>query len=118
KKVLATILVVDIPPSYGMLLSRKFCKDVGGEIQMDWSHALIPVNGKMKKLLPEKQVEYIVQKTNDPKAQILYEDIGHGNYMIMSQEETSLLKGVLFDPNGVWTLEFDGSFSSASSGAG
>ncbi|KAH9324296.1 hypothetical protein KI387_004474, partial [Taxus chinensis] len=54
KKVLATILVADIPPSYGMLLSRNFCKDVGGEIQMDWSHALIPVNGQMKKLLPEK----------------------------------------------------------------
>ncbi|KAH9288089.1 hypothetical protein KI387_032206, partial [Taxus chinensis] len=27
KKVLATILVADIPPSYGMLLSRNFCKD-------------------------------------------------------------------------------------------
>ncbi|KAH9315507.1 hypothetical protein KI387_024134 [Taxus chinensis] len=45
KKVLATILVADIPPSYGMLLSIKFYKDVSGEIQMDWSHAIIPVNG-------------------------------------------------------------------------
>ncbi|KAH9326484.1 hypothetical protein KI387_006662, partial [Taxus chinensis] len=84
---------------------------------MDWSHALIPVNGKMKKLLPEKQTEYIVQKTDDPKAQILYEDIGHGNYMIMSQDEAKLPKGVIHDPNGIWTLEFDGSCSSAGSGA-
>ncbi|KAH9299427.1 hypothetical protein KI387_031109, partial [Taxus chinensis] len=74
---LATILVVDIPPSDDMLLSRIFYKNVGGEIMMNWSHALIPVNGKMKKLLPEKQTEYIVQKINDPKAQILYADIGH-----------------------------------------
>ncbi|KAH9307012.1 hypothetical protein KI387_011416, partial [Taxus chinensis] len=39
-----------------------------------------------------------------------------GNYMIMSKEETSLPKGVLFDPNDVWTLEFDGSYSSVGSG--
>ncbi|KAH9296740.1 hypothetical protein KI387_044768, partial [Taxus chinensis] len=60
KRVLATILVADIPPLYGMFMSRNFCKEVGGEIQMDWLHALIPVNGKMKKLLLEKQTEYIV----------------------------------------------------------
>ncbi|KAH9305236.1 hypothetical protein KI387_009640, partial [Taxus chinensis] len=93
KRVLATILVADIPPSYGMLLSRNFSKNVGGEIMMDWSHALIPVNGKMKKLLPEKQTEYIVQKIDDPKAQILYADIGHGNYMVMSQGETNPVGG-------------------------
>ncbi|KAH9320026.1 hypothetical protein KI387_021795, partial [Taxus chinensis] len=84
---------------------------------MDWSHALIPVNGQMKKLLPEKQSEYIVQKIDDPKAQILYEDMGHGNYMIMSPEEIQLPKVSPKDPNGVWILEFDGSCSSAGSGA-
>ena len=31
------ILVVDIPTSYGMLLSRKFCKDLGGEVRLDFS---------------------------------------------------------------------------------
>ncbi|KAH9310836.1 hypothetical protein KI387_025871 [Taxus chinensis] len=116
KEVLAIVFVADIPPSYGMFLSRNFCKYVGGEIQMDWSHALIPVNGKMRKLLPEKQTEYIVQKIDDPKAQILYEDIGHGNYMIMSQDEASLPKEVIPNSNGIWTLEFDGICSSASSG--
>ena len=53
KRVKVTILVADIPASYGMLLSRKFCRDLGGEIQMDWSHAMIPINGEMKKLMPE-----------------------------------------------------------------
>ncbi|KAH9326530.1 hypothetical protein KI387_006708, partial [Taxus chinensis] len=64
-----------------------------------------------------KQAEYIVKKTDDPKAQILYEDKGHGNYMIMSEDEASLPKGVLY-PNGIWNLEFDGSYSLAGSGAG
>ncbi|KAH9310005.1 hypothetical protein KI387_037916, partial [Taxus chinensis] len=119
KRVLATILVADIPPSYGMLLSRNLCKEVGGETHMDWSHALIPVNGKMKKLLPEKQTEYIVQKTDDPKAsQTLYANIGHGNYMIMSQDEEKSPKGVIHDPNGIWALEFDRSCSLAGSGVG
>lgn len=35
KRVRLTILVVDIPASYGMLLSRTFCKDIGREIKMD-----------------------------------------------------------------------------------
>lgn len=68
---------------------------------MDWSHALIPVNGKMKKLLPKKQTEYIMQKTDDPNAKKFYEDIGHGNYVIMSQDEASLPKEVIHNPNGI-----------------
>ncbi|KAH9320327.1 hypothetical protein KI387_022096, partial [Taxus chinensis] len=55
---------------------------------------------------------------DDPKAKILYEDMGHGNYMIMSPDEIQPPKASPKDPNGVWILEFDGSCSSASSGAG
>lgn len=36
KRLKLTILVVDIPASYGMLLSRTFYKDMGWEIKMDW----------------------------------------------------------------------------------
>lgn len=32
-----TILVANIPANYGMLLSRTFCRDLGGEIKLDWS---------------------------------------------------------------------------------
>ncbi|KAH9311630.1 hypothetical protein KI387_026665, partial [Taxus chinensis] len=60
KRVKATILLVDIPPSYGILLSKNFCKEVGEKNQMDLSHAIIPVNGKIKKLLPERHTEYIL----------------------------------------------------------
>ncbi|KAH9295465.1 hypothetical protein KI387_039053, partial [Taxus chinensis] len=51
----------------------KFCRDLGGEIQMDWSHAMIPINGEMKKLMPEAQAKFIVTKTEDPRAQILFQ---------------------------------------------
>lgn len=43
KRIKLTILIVDIPASYGMLLSHTFCRHLGGEIKMDWSQAKIPV---------------------------------------------------------------------------
>lgn len=55
----------------------------------------------MKKLSPERQVEYIVQKTDEPKDQMLYEDIGHGNYMVMFETKTKFSKVVQDDPNGI-----------------
>ncbi|KAH9310135.1 hypothetical protein KI387_038046, partial [Taxus chinensis] len=56
--------------------------------------------------------------TYDPKAQILYEDIGLGNYKIMSQDEVERPKVVPHDPNSIWNLEFEGSCSSAGYRAG
>jgi len=37
KKLLLTILVAYILASYGLLLSRIFCWELGGEIKLDWS---------------------------------------------------------------------------------
>lgn len=53
KKIKMTILVADVPASYGIWLGRKFCKDVGGELHMDVTQAKILVKGVMKKLLPK-----------------------------------------------------------------
>lgn len=43
KRIKMNILIVGIPPSYGMLLSHTFCRDLGGEIKMDWSQATISI---------------------------------------------------------------------------
>lgn len=82
KRIKLTILVADIPASYGMLLSHTFCKDMGGEIRMDWSQAMITI-GKQRVLLhPETKAKYTVFPLDDPKTQILYQDCGFGNCMI------------------------------------
>ena len=39
------IVVADIPPRFGMMLSRYWCKKLGGSLQMDLSYATIPVFG-------------------------------------------------------------------------
>ena len=87
KNLKLNILVADIPTSYGMLLSRIFCKDLGGEIKMDMSHALIPIGDKMVKLNLEPKAKYTVLKSDDPRAEILYVDTRHGTYMMTSTDE-------------------------------
>ncbi|KAH9298119.1 hypothetical protein KI387_029801, partial [Taxus chinensis] len=70
-----TILVADIPTAYAILLGRGFCKNFGGEINMDWTKAKIPVNGVPCVLYLKAQEKYLVTKSDDPKAQIIFEDV-------------------------------------------
>jgi hypothetical protein len=41
KSVVMDIIVVDVPPKFGMLLSRSWIKRLGGTLQMDLSYATI-----------------------------------------------------------------------------
>lgn len=118
KKLKLNILVADIPASYGMLLSHSFCKDLGGEIQLDWSHALIPLGNKKVRLDPEPKAKYMVLKSDDPRAEILYVETGPGTYMMSSKKE-SVPEILAPDISAeLWIMQFDGSSSSSGSGAG
>jgi hypothetical protein len=46
KSVVMDVVVVDIPPKFGMLLSRSWAKKVGGSLQMDLTYATIPFFGE------------------------------------------------------------------------
>ncbi|KAH9309700.1 hypothetical protein KI387_037611, partial [Taxus chinensis] len=92
--------------------------EVGGEIHMDWSKARIPVKGVMQTLEPESQKKYLVTSSKDPKAQILFESSGIGNYFLSTEIDKM---GVLIhekDLNEIWTLQFDGSCATSGCGAG
>ena len=43
KSLVLDIVVMDVPPKFGMLLSRSFCAKLGGTLQMDMSYSTIPV---------------------------------------------------------------------------
>jgi hypothetical protein len=45
KSVLMDVVIADIPPKYGMLLSRSWGAKLGGTIQLDMSYATILVFG-------------------------------------------------------------------------
>ena len=54
KTVLMDIVVADISPKFGMLLSRSWAKKVGGTLQMDLSYATIPIfGGEFRRLYRE-----------------------------------------------------------------
>lgn len=116
KRLKLTILVANIPASYGMLLSRSFCKDMGGEIKLDWSSATVQVGDKKVKLELEEKAKLTVLKSDDPRSQILYHEMQFGNYMLFSSTSEILEVAKPNKGDKLWTLEFDGSCANAGSG--
>jgi hypothetical protein len=67
KSVVMDVVVADVPPKFGMLLSRSWIKKIGGTLQMDLTYATIPVfGGEHKILYREAQLAYIVSDEADP----------------------------------------------------
>ena len=54
------IVVVDIPPKYGMILSRSWGAKLQGSLQLDMSYATIYVFGQQRKLYKETLTKYMV----------------------------------------------------------
>ncbi len=53
KTILMDVVVADIPPNYGMLLSRSWGAKLQGSLQLDMSYATIAVFGQPKRLYRE-----------------------------------------------------------------
>ena len=45
KSIMMDIVVADIPPKFGLLLSRSWIKRLGGTLKMDLTYATIPMFG-------------------------------------------------------------------------
>ena len=61
KSIVMDIVVADIPPKFGLLLSRSWSKSLGGTLQMDLTYATIPMfGGETKRLYREHQLTYII----------------------------------------------------------
>jgi ribonuclease HI len=130
KSVVMDIVVVDVPPKFGMLLSRSWIKRLGGTLQMDLSYATIPVfGGEHRRLYREAQLAYIISDEANP--------INHPIFSVDTDLGTSILQlsdvpqppieirkqPITFceDPppkTSVWKMFFDGASSRESVGAG
>jgi hypothetical protein len=70
KSVVMDIVVANVPPKFGMLLSRYWIKMLRGTLQMDLTYVTISVfGGEHKRLYREAQLAYIISKaypTNHP----------------------------------------------------
>ena len=72
KIIVKDIVVTDIPPKYGMLLSRSWGAKLQGSIQLDMSYATILVFGQPKKLYREKSMKYMVSSVERPRNYPIY----------------------------------------------
>jgi hypothetical protein len=67
KSMVMDIVVADVPPKFGMLLSRSWIKRLGGTLQMDLTYATIPVfGGEHRRLYREAQLAYIISDEANP----------------------------------------------------
>jgi len=67
KTILMDVVVADIPPKYGMLLSRSWGAKLQGSLQLDISYATISVFGQPKRLYREKLMKYVVNNQDKPQ---------------------------------------------------
>ena len=62
KCIVVDIVVVDIPPKFGLLLSRSWSKRLGGTLHMDLTYATIPIfGGDTKRIYRKNQLAYIIR---------------------------------------------------------
>jgi hypothetical protein len=66
------VVVADIPPKFGMLLSRSWPAKLKGTLQMDMLHATIPVFGQDKRLFREVFLKYMVNNKSQPSNYPIY----------------------------------------------
>jgi hypothetical protein len=67
KSVGMEIIVVDVPPMFGMILSRYWIKRLQGTLQMDLTYAIIPMfGGEHRRLYREAQLAYIISDEKKP----------------------------------------------------
>ena len=58
--------MADIPPKYGILLSRSWGAKLQGTLQMDMTYATIPVFGQPRRLYREAYMKYMVSSQEKP----------------------------------------------------
>ena len=126
KSVVLDIVVTDIPPKFGTLLSRSCCAKLGGNLQMDMSYATILVyGGEQLRLYREVRFSHTVCKTNQPRNHPIYAiDQDFGCFQLTSSQHKPLVKmeEVVENPEpkqtDIWKLFFDGSCMKDGAGAG
>ena len=72
KCVVMDVVVANVPPKYGMLLSRSWGAKLQGTMQMDGSYATIPVFGQLRRLYRETPMKFLVSSPEKPENSPLY----------------------------------------------
>jgi hypothetical protein len=116
KSVVMDIIVVGIPPKFGMLLSKTWAKKVGGSLQINLTYATIPVfGGEHRRLYKEVMLAYIVSDHHNPINHPIYvveDEMGSSVFHLNDDEHeisVSQHKGqpLTGQQSNVWKIYFD-----------
>ena len=66
------VVVADVPPKYGMLLSRSWGAKLQGTMQMDMTYATIPVFSQLRRLYRESHMKFMVSSQEKSENSPLY----------------------------------------------
>ena len=78
----------DVPPKYGMLLSRYWGDKLQGTMHMDMTYATIPILNQTRRLYRESHMQYTVTSQDIPQKSSLYSVNTGLNSFIMCNDET------------------------------
>jgi hypothetical protein len=143
KGMVMDVVVADIPPKYGMLLSRSWGAKLKGTLRLDMSYATIPVFGQQRRLYKETLMKYMVNSQEKPHNYPLYSphfdlysfilyndgDTKEKDTQLMedisSQDEgqeiieVAKMKNMITEelPVDFWSMDFDGAMSKEGEGA-
>jgi hypothetical protein len=118
------IIMVDLPPTYGVVLGRYWSSMIEIYLMNDGSCMMFPgKEGAMIKVPREPRKPFsFKKKDNEPMED--YIDVGIGNYAILHMEHIEILEKIQYMENqensfeGYWRISFDGACSSSGSGVG
>jgi hypothetical protein len=130
KSMVMDILVDNVPPKFGILLSISWIKILGGTLQMNLSYATILVfGGENRRLYREAQIAYIISDEANPTNHTIFAvdtDLGSNILQLTDAPQTPIeirkqpIKTCETPPqnNLVWKMYFDGASSKESVGVG
>jgi ribonuclease HI len=132
KTMVMDIVVADIPPKFGCLLSRAWMKRLGGTLQMDLSYATIPVFGGVnRRLYRESQLAYVISDEKNPNNHPIYavdtdmgscilqfDDSLSNTLLLRKPSDQTPVQPTEIAEDDLWTMFFDGACTKESAGAG
>ena len=66
KSLVMDMVMADVPPKFGMLMSRSWVAKLKGTLQMDLLYARIPVFGEQRRLYQENRLAYMINNRENP----------------------------------------------------
>ena len=132
KSILMDVVIADIPPKHGLLLSRSWGAKLGGSLQLDMTFATIPVfGGQFTQLYRETRLAYTVsdpQNLNNFPIYIADQDLGNCILYFdesldgcteendIEHEELGYMTEDMCSTS-IWKMFFDGALSGEGAGA-